>query len=355
MSLRIEKIFPRPINVLEEDNYIYLVLNTIILIVITGFVMLVAFFFFSGYANLSIYSAINVVIWAGIWCVNRHGKHLLTTIIICIVLYLSAILQMLYLGWDAGFQYQLVAIMALLLLYPNKKLKVSVLVSGFILLSFLILYFSLLKTETPKTPFIIRLHTFNAVISMFALAATNLFFRTNTVKLINKLHYSANTDPLTGLFNRRHMTIELTQHRKMIMRYEQTNSLILIDIDYFKKVNDKYGHNGGDEILIQFSKLLKDGLRSTDIISRWGGEEFLVLTPFTAVKDAAIAAEKLRKMVEAYTFKAAGHKAHLTITCGVAGIHQSMPIEDALKQADKLLYEGKDSGRNRVMLQKIEA
>ena len=344
--------FPtRPASVLPENNYLYRVLNTVIVIVIIGHALMIPFYFFSGYANLSIFSAANVLIWAFIWNLNQQGKHLQTTVIICIAIYLAAVIQILYLGWDAGLQYHLVAEMALLLLYPNKNLKISVVFSALILVSFLILYFLNLNVENPQTAFIIQLHTYNAVISMLALAATTLFFRTNTVKLINRLQVTANTDPLTGLINRRRMNIELDRHSKMVERYEQSNSLILLDIDFFKKVNDKHGHSGGDAILKQFSKLLNESLRDTDIIARWGGEEFLILTPFTDVKNATIAAEKLRKNVEDHSFTAAGQKVHITITCGVADLQPTKPFEDALKQADKMLYEGKDSGRNRVMVQ----
>ncbi len=355
MSFRIDKIFPVSKNILEKNQQTYLVLNTLILIVTIGYLLTIPFYFFSGYPTLTIYSVVNTLFWVFIWGLNRNGKHLLSTIIICIAIYQYAVILMLHLGWDAGFQYHLMAEMTLLLLYPSKKLKISIIVTALMLLSFLILYFLLLNIDTPKTPFIVFLHTFNAIISILALAATTLFFRTNTVQLINKLHYTSSTDPLTGLFNRRRMNIELTQHCKMVKRYDQSNSLILLDIDYFKKINDQYGHAGGDEVLKQFSKLIKEGLRDADIISRWGGEEFLVLTPSTDVKNAAIVAEKLRKMVETNAFKVAGQEAHITITCGVTELCTNHQIEDALKQVDKLLYEGKNKGRNRVAVQKLEA
>ncbi len=352
MTFNIQTLFPRPTTVKAKNNYIYLVLNIVILIVIFGFTLMIPFFYFSGYVALTIFTFGNILIWAIIWKLNKQGHHALVTIIICISIYFSAVIKMLYLGWDAGFQYHLMAQMALILLYPNKNLKISIVFSSLILISFLILYFYFLGIDKPKTTFIILLHTYNAVISMLALTATTLFYRTNTLKLINKLHHTSSTDPLTGLFNRRRMNIELARYSNMIGRYDQSNSLILLDIDYFKKINDKYGHGGGDEILKQFSKLLEKGMRETDLLARWGGEEFLVLTPFTDLKNAAIAAEKLRTIIELHTFMLAGQEVRITITCGVAELQSPNTIENALKLADKLLYKGKENGRNQVVVQK---
>ncbi len=266
----------------------------------------------------------------------------------CLAIYISAVIKTLYIGWDAGFQYHLMAEMTMLLLYPNKNLKISIFFSSILLITFLALYFIAPNTRLGSSGFIVIVHTYNAVITLFALCTATLFFRANSVRLIQDLNISANTDPLTGLLNRRRMSAELQQHYNMARRYGQINSLILLDIDYFKKINDNYGHFGGDDILQQFSKLLGRSMRDTDIVSRWGGEEFLILTPATTLEDATTAAEIFRQQVEKHPFDVLGQHVNITITCGVVELLPTKQIENVLKLADRLLYKGKDNGRNRV-------
>jgi diguanylate cyclase (GGDEF)-like protein len=130
---------------------------------------------------------------------------------------------------------------------------------------------------------------------------------------------------------------------------DHSNSLILIDIDHFKDINDTYGHSAGDAVLKQFAQILKKRLRESDLISRWGGEEFLILAPFTDITNASQLAETLRKSVEEAVFTYEKQTIDIKITAGVTELISSKPIVESLKRVDKLLYQGKTDGRNRVV------
>ncbi len=153
------------------------------------------------------------------------------------------------------------------------------------------------------------------------------------------------TDQLTGLYNR-HRIDELWAYEiKRSERYQEDLSIILIDLDYFKAVNDNYGHLVGDSLLYNFATLLKSLCRKVDIPGRWGGEEFIVLLPSTKLSDAVLVAEKIRQSVEEKDFPEVGK---ITASLGVSSFEAGMTEEQLFKLADDALYRSKHRGRNRV-------
>lgn len=165
-----------------------------------------------------------------------------------------------------------------------------------------------------------------------------------------KLEILATTDPLTGLANRRKMNEKLEEEQSRIKRQGDFFSLIMLDIDFFKRVNDEYGHDFGDYVLKRMCGLFAENLREQDMVSRWGGEEFLFLLPGTDLKGAKIAAEKIGSRIEAYSFQFHGMKARLTVTAGISLCEGRKSIEKVIKEADMALYQGKQNGRNQVVL-----
>jgi len=160
-------------------------------------------------------------------------------------------------------------------------------------------------------------------------------------------------DPLTKLFNRRYFETKLEQEFAKCERYNREVSLCMIDIDFFKKINDTYGHQAGDEILKQLAQIILKTIRKCDIAGRYGGEEFIVLMPETPPKNAYIALERLRKTVEEHAFviDVPPGYLHITVSIGLAGYVQSMTKkEELIELADKALYTAKNSGRNKVCL-----
>ncbi|RVU86445.1 sensor domain-containing diguanylate cyclase [Leucothrix sargassi] len=163
---------------------------------------------------------------------------------------------------------------------------------------------------------------------------------------------AASRDFLTGLDNRRSMFDKVRSNDDQPIPHECETTLIMADVDHFKSINDQHGHDHGDAVLIQVSGLLKDSLRGSDLVARWGGEEFLILLPNTKVTQGLSVAENIREAIakEPILFNDVEHR--VTLTLGVASYGSQSDFEHALKHADKALYKGKESGRNQVVAYK---
>ncbi|PLX70601.1 MAG: diguanylate cyclase response regulator [Denitrovibrio sp.] len=165
----------------------------------------------------------------------------------------------------------------------------------------------------------------------------------------DKIEYLALTDMLTGIPNRRNITNMMNKEASRCRRNGGTFSMIMCDIDFFKKVNDTYGHDTGDFVLKRVADIIQKNLRQQDIIARWGGEEFLIVLPETMIEDGVRVSEKLRESIEKDTMEYEEHKFSITMTFGVAVYEQDLGIEKSIKKADDALYQGKQSGRNKVV------
>ena len=168
-------------------------------------------------------------------------------------------------------------------------------------------------------------------------------------KAHRELELSANTDPLTKLLNRRGMAEKLDYEKFRYERNKKAFSIVLCDIDHFKKINDTYGHDAGDHVLKEVSKLLNDASRKPDVFCRWGGEEFLALLPETDLKGGAILAEKLRITIEEKLFEFNDHKIPVTLSFGLCEYEDSLTIDACIKKADRCLYLAKEAGRNQLI------
>lgn len=153
------------------------------------------------------------------------------------------------------------------------------------------------------------------------------------------------TDQLTGLSNRMRLDQALAEERMRTQRYASGFALLLIDVDHFKLVNDTFGHQVGDQVLVGIAKALHESVRQIDVVGRWGGEEFLVICREADLEGARVLAEKLRTTVHAHVFPGVGQK---TVSIGVAIFEQGEELNTTLARADAALYRAKQNGRNRV-------
>ncbi|WP_066496206.1 GGDEF domain-containing protein [Abyssisolibacter fermentans] len=166
------------------------------------------------------------------------------------------------------------------------------------------------------------------------------------IEKINKtLKYISIRDELTNIYNRRKLDEILEYEYNRAKKYSDVFSVILLDIDLFKYVNDTYGHNVGDKVLIEIAEILKSNTRKNDMVGRWGGEEFLVVCSQTNMNEVLCVSEKLRKAIEAHDFSIVNKT---TCSFGVATYKNSETIENLINRADKGLYQAKERGRNRV-------
>ncbi len=173
--------------------------------------------------------------------------------------------------------------------------------------------------------------------------------REELLSMANLYERAARTDELTQLPNRRDMRQQLEKEYFRYKRHGSYFSVILLDIDHFKNINDNFGHDAGDYVLLKFAQLLSDTCRKIDTTARWGGEEFLVLLPDTSLVQALAMAERLRKIVEAERLVYKSREIRVTTSCGVCSISQTKDLSSLLKQADINLYQAKIKGRNLVI------
>jgi len=197
-----------------------------------------------------------------------------------------------------------------------------------------------------EVPWINRPMALKATLALL-IVMTAFMWRYYILKRYNtRLFELSRTDKLTALFNRLTIDQKLAEEQKKVNRYERYScSVMLIDVDLFKGVNDTYGHQTGDDVLRKLADILKKSVRETDVVGRWGGEEFIIILPHTEEKQGMAVAEHLRKKVEEYPFDLA---VPVTISVGVGMYQPTDTVHECISRIDTALYEAKNSGRNRV-------
>ncbi|WP_415679570.1 GGDEF domain-containing protein, partial [Vibrio mytili] len=162
----------------------------------------------------------------------------------------------------------------------------------------------------------------------------------------NKLLKMSTIDFLTQVLNRNKMVELLSQEYVKAKRYNSIYTVMMFDIDYFKSINDEFGHAVGDDYLVQFSKLIHRNIRISDSFARWGGEEFVLLLPNTDEDSSMLVAEKLRSLIEQYIFSG---PRNITVSIGISEFQlDDSSLEDAIERADTALYHSKENGRNQA-------
>lgn len=158
------------------------------------------------------------------------------------------------------------------------------------------------------------------------------------------------TDALTGLFNRRHFDLRVTEEVHRSVRKRTPLALMIVDLDRFKRINDRYGHLAGDEVLRVIASMVRDSFRATDVVCRYGGEEIAVIAPDTGLEEALLLAERMRERVSQTAVQITGESERITVSVGVAalaGTGRAPSMDDLTARADEALYAAKREGRNR--------
>ena len=176
---------------------------------------------------------------------------------------------------------------------------------------------------------------------------------TRVTRSERQLFRIATTDPLTGILNRRHFLEQLGRERLRAMRYGTTVSLLILDIDHFKRINDTYGHPVGDEAIKALAGTAGKCLRPTDLIARFGGEEFVVMLPHTDEAGAVMAAERIREAVGKIVVPAGTQDVRFTVSIGATTHARGVTVDQLLECVDKALYAAKNGGRNQVCVGRL--
>lgn len=189
-----------------------------------------------------------------------------------------------------------------------------------------------------------------AIFAIWSVAATAIGYLASQKKFERELSALATEDPLTGLPNRRYILDQLFRQIRVAERYDQPFSIALLDVDNFKEFNDRFGHQVGDEILRQASRLAASCIRDSDEIGRYGGEEFLVLLPSTRLHQAEAMGHRIGQEIADFELWRQGVRLSITVSVGIAECPpEGIEVETLLRHADEALYKAKREGRNRVV------
>ena len=336
-----------------------------IIIAIIHFIFM-AVFFVMGVYPMSIYNIAAVALYIIILKNISNMKNYCTIYIAYVIeVVLHSVLATILVGWDFGFMFYLIAFLpasfyvTFLLDSFKKNLVYPYVTFGVILFAFIVvkavtLIFPPLYSDFGNG-FKIFLYYMNAIIgfvttfifsNMFAVDVSSMQMKMESDN--QNLEEQANFDPLTHFLNRRSMNERLNHaHRNAIIN-EMPYSLIMTDIDNFKKFNDTYGHDCGDYVLQAIAKIITAQIRAKDSACRWGGEEFLLLITEN-IDTTAEVAERIRKAVDEYEFYYEGQTLHVTLTLGVSSYYASSKVKTLIEIADKRLYKGKSNGKNQVV------
>lgn len=191
--------------------------------------------------------------------------------------------------------------------------------------------------------------TFMVMIGFLMLLHWDMSSKTTSLTSKNEaLNQEANKDALTGLFNRRYMNLQLDEKMRLLQEEGRIFGIIICDIDNFKKVNDTFGHESGDDVLVNVARVLMSSLRDNDVVCRFGGEEFLIAIDGNR-KVTTDVAERIRGMIEDMVVISHGYTIKITMTFGVTESTPGLSIEKLVEIADERLYRGKQSGKNQVV------
>jgi len=263
-------------------------------------------------------------------------------------------------GWESGFFF--LALSVLPLSFLNVRLKkftavfVGLIIGGGVIGLYLYSWFTVPNIILDAT--ILRwIFAANLVWAVLSLAVIGYFFEKrageieSSLLLANKrLTSLASTDPVTNLANRRIMLSRIDQEKEKLDQTGEAFTLIMIDIDNFKEINDEYGHDAGDFILVNLANIINFIVRKQDQVARWGGDEFLVFLPETGTEGGRVVAEKIRARIITTPFIYHEMDIPVTVTLGVSMCNTNIGIGNCIRKADLALYTGKQAGKNRVII-----
>jgi diguanylate cyclase (GGDEF)-like protein len=305
-----------------------------------------------GHPRLAAFNVLSVAMWIAAAIANRRDRSTLAMALLTIEVVAHAVLAVLTLGWTSGFQYYLFPLIPFAMFNDRLQRRTVALISAGVFAALIAL-----RAVAPEVGAggavvgaIAQLLRYgNLAIPLLALALVSFHFRSASTSAERRMESMALTDPLTGLLNRRSMEQRLREAAHAFQRSARPFSVVMADVDHFKRINDEHGHAAGDRVLRAVAGLFAEQLRAHDSVARWGGEEFLLLLPETDGAMAGEVAERLRAIAEARLAAAAGLRQGVTLTFGVAVFDGAIRVAECLKKADEALYAGKEAGRNRVV------
>ncbi|MCV2403008.1 GGDEF domain-containing protein [Marinomonas sp. C2222] len=328
--------------------------SVILAVGLIGLVIHIVFLFLFYYLNipsLSLFNIASIMLWIAVLHENFKGRHSNAIMLACVEITAHSLFAVSQLGPVSGFQFYLWP-MSLFATVNPKLNKFEATAFGF---SF-ILIFGLIETYFRDVHYVHHLEEYmpwlyfsNAIFAGIPMVACIIVVRFVNEQQQDELREIAIKDELTGLYNRRYVNDTLKNNSLKLNHKRQPYCMVLADVDYFKKVNDTLGHDIGDEVLVNLSAFLQSRLRKSDIVSRWGGEEFLILLTDISKHDAFVLIDKIRQDISEKALISSHPDYRVTMSFGIVESQDQVLYGELIKAADKRLYEAKAGGRNRVV------
>jgi diguanylate cyclase (GGDEF)-like protein len=307
------------------------------------------FFLAIGSPFLAWMNVVSVTMYlAAYHLVQRRQLHF-AVVLIWLEAFSHAAIGTMMLGWESGFHYLLLMFIPSVAMTASRRRLHVFLIA---LLAFLVTLDIVSRMWGPMAPIpqasLIALKWLNISLFVLMFSALASYYRQKITQAEQRLKVLAGVDVLTGLNNRRHFESVAEQHMADRRRSIISSVVVVGDIDLFKSINDTFGHEGGDRVLVAVSRLLKKGLREVDSLARWGGEEFVFLMHETGLAEAIAATERIRRAVEDSSVSHQAGEIRCTMSFGVTQLLPNDTLGDAIARADHALYRSKAQGRNRV-------
>ncbi|MES9972370.1 MAG: GGDEF domain-containing protein [Candidatus Thiodiazotropha sp.] len=324
-------------------------------ICLLGFVAHFSFIFLFDYWGVPLLSYFNIfssLLWA--WAIVEvlRGYTYRSIYIGSTEVLLHAVFAMSVLGQDSGFDLYLWPLAAWLAYNPNIIRRFALIAGPASIILWVIgrIYWSRAADIDISPDTLDMMLRVNAAIAGIGFIVSIASARVLVDRHRKRLAEQARRDELTGLYNRHYLTEFINRYEQEDLPERRAYALILTDIDHFKTINDRFGHEGGDKVLEAFSRCLQSNVRRDDLVCRWGGEEFIIILPKCSLKEATSKAERIRKEIaNEIILDNTTKQVSITSSFGVTLSTSGEYFKDLVSRADKLLYQAKESGRNRVV------
>ena len=308
-------------------------------------------FFALGMPVMALVNLISLGMYAAAWWLLGRRRNLPAVLLMWTEVLVHAGVCTVLLGWASGVHYFLLVFIPAVAVSRNSRHAAGALafmLAAYLGLDALTQAIPVRYPLAPEATTALRWLSIGVVFVMFGY--TGRFYVQRVAEAEARLRDMATTDAMSGLWNRRHFVTLAHAEVERARRHGDTLAVVLADIDHFKQVNDRHGHDAGDRVIQHVSALLRSQARAGDLIGRWGGEEFILLLPGCEAAGARQRCERLREQVAGSPCEVAGGRTiSVTMSFGVIPLPMDLPFEQAVQRADAALYQAKGAGRNRVV------
>lgn len=313
-------------------------------------------FWWLQFETMAAVNVISCLVYVIAYYLMKKRKYVTCFFLVLTEIMAHAAVATMVLGWGTGFHYYMIVIAYVLFFFPQVR---GVKAMAFVII--MILYMGLYRLTINVPPVENEIVAFvfpeaNMVWALCIIALLGSIFRNNFDQMIQNLHemnrqleHMAATDALTGLFTRRKM-YELMSEK---MEKNDFFYIMMVDIDYFKSINDQYGHAVGDAAIIHVSEVITANLSNKGFVSRWGGEEFLAAAEVSGDEEGGRLAETVKEEMNINSLHHYGKSVPVTVSIGIAKWERGRDIEEVINEADRALYNAKQKGRNRTTIHEV--